>query len=165
MSIKDIYEASKFMLTNLGLGKFVEKNAGKLIGSAVKQLPERWKNKAVAAAELANHYLGFGNEISKHITAGVNEAKGTKTEVKTQTEEKESIPQPQPQSMPQPYSQTIQYVNNLGKAKHFRLRRRINRLSPARIRARLKLNSSKFASKRRTAPMRGRNIKFYKINE
>ena len=155
MVLGELYNAGKFAWNDLGLGKFVKKNAGKLIGSVVKRLPDTWRDKAIAAAEMAKSAFGNSAEISENITTGVNEAKGIKTEAKTQTE-KENIPQPQPPAMPQPQTQTIRYVNALGKAKHIRLRRRINRPPLARLKARLKLNSAKFASKKRRAkPVRG----------
>ena len=69
-------ELSKFMWKDLGLGKFLRKNAGKLIESAVKRLPDGWKNKVIAAAELVKNMLGNDNEIAENLTAGVNEAKG-----------------------------------------------------------------------------------------
>ena len=149
-------EIGKFAWNDLGVGKFVKKNAGKLIGSVVKRMPEKWKNKAIAAGEYAadkaNKILGKDNEIAENITTGVKEAKGVNTEFKLplrNKDEDEKAPQPMPQAMPQPQSQTIRYINALGKAKHIRLRRRINRLPNAHTRARLKLNSSKFTSKKR----------------
>ena len=172
MVIKELYDAGKFVWKDLGFGKFVRKNAGKFIGSVVKRLPDRWKNNAITAgeyaAEKARNILGKDNEIVENITAGVKEAKGIGNEFKNPLDsknEKSNVPQSQSQAMPQPQSQVIQYVNSLGKAKHIRLRRRINRPPLARNKARLKLNSAKFASKRRTTLLRGRNIKFYKINE
>ena len=156
MVLGELYQAGKFTWNNLGLGKFVKKNAGKLIGSVVKRLPESLKNKAIAAgeyaAEKANKILGKDNEIAENITTGVKEAKGINTAFKLPLrtkDEDEMAPQPMPQIMPQPQSQIVRYVNSLGKAKNIRLRRRINRPPLAHTRARLKLNSSKFTSKKR----------------
>ena len=156
MVLGELYQAGKFAWNDLGLGKFVLKNAGKIIGSAVKRLPENWKNKAISAAEMAKNALDKNSaEISENIATGVNEAKGIKPEDKTQTEN-ENIPRPQQQLMPQIEQQTIRYVTALGRAKHFKLRRRMNRLSLARLKARLKLKSAKFApKKRKTKPARG----------
>ena len=164
MVLGELYQAGKFAWDTLGIGKFVKKNAGKLIGSAVKRLPESWKNKAIAvgeyAAEKANKILGKDNEIAENITTGVKEAKGVNTAFKLplknkDKDEDETTPQPTPQAMPQPQIQVVRYVNALGRAKHIRLRRRINRLPLNRLKTRLKLNSAKFASKKRkTKPAR-----------
>ena len=152
MVLGELYQAGKFTWNNLGLGKFVKKNAGKLIGSVVKRLPEKWKNNAIAAAEMAKNMFGKGNEIAENITTGINEAKGANTAFKLpmrNKDEDEAAPQPMPQTMPQPQSQIVRYVNSLGKAKNIRLRRRINRLPRESNRARLKFNSAKFTSKKR----------------
>ena len=101
-------ELGKFAWKDLGFGKFVRKNAGKIIGSVVKRLPVGWKSKAIAAGEYAadkaKNILGKDNEIVENITAGVKEAKGIGNEFKMPLDsknEKSNIPQPQSQAMPQ----------------------------------------------------------------
>ena len=150
MVLRELYDAGKFMWNDLGLGKFAKKNAGKFIGSAVRRLPDTWKDKAIAAGEFIEEktkgLFGPQNEVVENLSAGVKEAKGIETPFRSIADgDKNAVVQHQ---LILPQEQTIQYVNSLGKAKHFRLRKRIGKRPRFHGKTRIKINSAKFAKKK-----------------